>query len=266
MLPFTPQYILQEELTSFGLPGPDTAPDIISLVQMASALIDEACGRITNDGSGSLVYTTYTQRILLPGRSRNLIQCPMKPIVALSQDTITALQNAASGTINNCYTGALANTIQNFTGSLSGIVGASGRYGYTRQDMQMSAPDLFAMINPLNLMTMFGGPAPFLPIDVSYIDYDMNTGEIWLPAGLQLQRYTEVILTYNSGYNPLQMPWQIKHVCAAVVKNAMAKGSGTTGMLTMTLRDSGFNATMSPLLLDATLHNMLTPFINVRTY
>lgn len=265
--PFTPSFLFETDLARYGLPTPDKQPNIMNLVALASAIIDEECGRIDGDGNGSLVYTTYIQRILLQTRNRNLIYLPMKPIAAVDASTVASLQAAASGNTNFTYTGVQANTlISGFTGSLSGLIAASGRYGYTRQDMSIGYPDLFAFINPLNLITMFGGPAPFIPMDITQADYSEKSGECWIPAGLQLQRYSEVLVIYNSGYSPFNMPPVIKHVCASLVKNALAKGNATTAMMSLSLGKAGAIATFQPQLIDPTLDRMLTPFRTVRAY
>lgn len=267
MNPFIPQYLQESELIQFGLPPVIKQPDILNLVQLASVILDEECGRIDGDGNGSLVYTTYTERILFQTRNRNLIQLPMKPMVAIDGPTVANLQALAATGTNTVYTGVQANTlISGFTGSLSALISASGRYGYGRQDASVGYPDLFANINPLNLITLFGGPAPFVPIDITQCDYDAKTGELWPPAGLQLQRYSEAILVWNAGFDPLNMPRTIKFVCAAIVKNALAKGDGTTAMMNFQLAKSGANATFYKTLIDPTLDRMLTPFRNVRAY
>ena len=268
---FAPCYILPSELNQYGLPTADIQGDILNLVQMASVIVDIECGRVDGDGNGSLVYTTYTQRDLLQTRNRNLVMVNAKPIVGLTQSDVNALIVAASGALgasgNFFYTGVLPNTITAYGGSmLSGILGASGRYGYGRQDSSIAYPDLFAFINPLNLVTMFGGPAPWVAIDTSNIDYDPRTGECWIPAGLQLQKYSEIVISYNSGYNPLNMPRAIKFVTASLVKNAMAKGDATTALMSMSVSKGGANFSMGPKLLDATLDAMLQPFRTCRAY
>ncbi len=273
ILPFSPCYLSLAELQAYGLPTPDVVPDVMNQVKFASVMIDEACGRIDDDGNGSLVYTTYTQRILLQTRNRNLVQLAYKPIVGISQatvDSITAAATAVTGDMSQPYLSGqlLASTIQSAVvpGLLSGIIACSGRYGYTRQDQSIAYPDLFAFINPLNLVTMFGGPAPWVAVDVSNADYDYKSGELWVPAGLQLQKYSEIWITYNAGYNPFQIPFVIKQVCAALVKNLMAKGGGTTGVVGIQLSRAGANVTMNPLVIDQTLDAMLQPFRKVEAY
>lgn len=267
MNPFIPTYILPNELASFGLPTQDIQGDILNTVQMVSTLIDVECGRIDGDGSGSLVYTTYVQRILLQTRNRNLLMVANKPIVGLPQATIDLLAaSGASPSGNYYYTGCMANSLAQPNGTLSGIIGASGRYGYSRQDMSAAYPDLQALVNPLNLVTLFGGPAPWMPIDVTNTDYDSKTGEVWIPAGLQLQRYNEILIQYNSGYSPFGLPRAIKQVCAALVKNALAKGDGTTGLMSLMVGGGSSNYTMVQKLLDPTMDAMLQPFRNIRAY
>jgi hypothetical protein len=267
--PFVPCYIFPQELVQYSLPTPDVQPDIMNLVQLASTLIDEACGRIDGDGNGSLVYTTYIQRMLLQTRNRNLIQAPMKPLAVVPSGMVTTLMNmAATGASGNFYyTGVQANTsYAPVASSLTPLISASGRYGYTRQDSSIAYPDLFALINPLNLVTLFGGPAPWVSIDITNTDFNIQSGELWIPAGLQLQRYSEAWIIYNSGFNPLQMPWGIKMATACVVKNALVKGDGTTGLLSMSLGRSGASSTFMPMLLDPTVDQLLCPFRNVRAY
>ena len=131
----------------------------------------------------------------------------------------------------------------------------------------MSYPDLFAFINPLNLVTMFGGPAPWTPVDVTNTDYDYKSGEMWVPAGLQLQKYSEVAVMYNAGFDPRKMPIGVKQACVCLVKNAMAKGDGTTALTGLSLGRSGANFQfMSGSLIDPTVDALLTPYRVVRAY
>jgi hypothetical protein len=174
-------------------------------------------------------------------------------------------QASASGSMNYYLTGQLQpSTFIGPMGTLSGIVGASGRYGYTRQDMSIAYPDLFAFINPLNLVTMFGGPAPWVAVDITNTDYDYKTGETWIPAGLQLQRYSEILIVYTSGFDPNAMPPGIKLATACLVKNALAKGDGTTALTSMSLSRSGASFGFMPgSIIDPTVDGLLLPFKKV---
>jgi len=96
------------------------------------------------------------------------------------------------------------------TGMLSAIISASGRYGYGRRDQQATYPDLNYGANILMVAALFGGPPQWTGIDPTMIDWYDQVGECWVPAGLYLSQYTEVIMTYNAGFNPLKIPNQIK--------------------------------------------------------
>ncbi len=269
--PFIPQFLFESELQQFGLPTVQENQNIISLVQFASNAIDEYCGRIDGDGNGSLVYTTYTERILLQTRNRNLAQLAFKPIIGVPQSTVDSLSGlavaaAASGQPNIWYTGVQASTVTSFVGDLSGFIGASGRYGYTRQDRSVGYPDLYAMINPLNLVTIFGGPAPWVQVDITNLDYSSQTGECWFPAGLQLQAYSEIICVYNSGFSPTNLPRTIKNVCASLVKNLMLGGEATTNMVSLNLGRGAANVQFGKGIFDTTLDQMLCPFKIIRAY
>lgn len=269
--PFEPCFIFESELASYGLPGASGTcgnTTIMALVRMASSIIDEECGRIDGDGNGSLVYSTYSQRELLQTANRNLIYLPMKPVVPIPQATVDELIALATDAPNNYwYTGVMPNTqISQFTNTLSPLIGASGRYGYTRQDRQGGYPDAFAFINPINLITLYGGPAPFVQMDITNADVAQNTGEVWLPAGIQLQQYSEAIMVYNSGFDPRNLPRGLKWATATLVKNIMAKGSGTTAMTSLNLGKAGANAQFYADLVDPVLRRMLAPYTQVRGY
>lgn len=264
---FAPRYLQLGELQSFGLPMDDEVPEIMNLVEMASLIIDEDCGRIDGDGNGSLVVTTWAHRCLLQTRGRNLVECPQKPMMAVTPALQAQLQASASGTYNTTYTGVQANVIvSNLNGMLSPIIGCSGRFGYGRQTYAAAYPDFGAFINPLTFLAVCGGPVPWVPIDVSMIDFDPLTGELWIPAGLILGQYSEVLLVYNSGFNPLRMPRMVKQVCASVLKNALASGNATTFLTGMSLAKSGANYSFGGSILDPRLSAMLSPFRNVRSY
>lgn len=269
---FASSYLLPSDLQNYGLPTPDVQSDIMNQVQFASQMMDEACGRVDGDGNGSLTFTQYTQRILLQTANRNLVQLAYKPIIGLTQAQVSNLQasgaayTAAGNDSQPYYTGVQPSLITNADGLLSGILAASGRYGYSRQNMSLAYPDLFAFINPLNLVTMFGGPAPWVAIDVSNMSYDYKNGEVWIPAGLQLQKYSEIWITYTAGYDPTNLPRTLKHVCASIIKNSLLKGDGTTGLTSLSMSRAGANAVMGPLLIDPNLDAMLASYKKVQAY
>lgn len=259
---FQPEYITQQELEIFGLPDVDSQPNIMNMVDAASSLIDEYCGRTDGDGNGSLVYTTYSQRMLLP-EGRNVFRTMFRPLVGLSP----SLANELSASGQNYYTGFTPNICSPPPYdqlALTAIVGCSGRYGYSRRGSQQVYPDLNYGANILQIASFFGGPPQFTGIDLKQIDVDPITGEVWVPAGLYLAQYTEVFIQYNSGFDPRDMPKSIKHACAALCKNFLSRGGGTTGMKSFSVwRVSG---TFTDDMIDPTVERLLRPYSTVLAY
>lgn len=217
-----PQFIYQSELSAYGLPDPTDEPKIISYVQKASSLIDSHCGRINQDGYGSLVWTTYGERILLP-EGRNIGRCSYKPLVAI--DATTYANYSASGSASGSLaTNLLAPNTQMSSDSvrLSPFIAITGRYGYGRRGTQNLYPDANYGANILQIASMFGGPPQFTPITITNTDFDPVTGEFWVPAGIYLSAYSEVFMLYNSGFPPDNLPNGVKNACAMVVHNFLA--------------------------------------------
>jgi hypothetical protein len=273
--PFQPRYILAQELALYGLPDPSQQQNILSLVDGASSLIDEYCGRTDGNGQGSLAYTTYMERILFQARGRNIVRVSFKPMVAVPASVVQTLTASANAPINTedplasenyFWTGVQANTISGAPNStLSPILGASGRYGYGRRSEFAIYPDLNYGMNALQLASFFGGPPAWTPIDVTQIDFAADTGEVWVPAGLYLSQYTEMIIVYNSGYHPLYMPKSIKQACAAIVRNMLARGGGTTGIKGINAAGS-VNVQFTDAVIDQTVARWLDSYRNIIAY
>jgi hypothetical protein len=277
---FQPRFILPDELTRYGLPDASRQSTILTLVDAASALIDVYCGRIDGGGNGSLVYSTYMERLLMQAPNRNITKVSFKPMVAVDQTTVNLLTASAnyipvnpqtnkvqSGNpllfTNYFWTGVQASTqaIANVPGStLSPILGCSGRYGATvRRSSYMIYPDLNYGINPLQIASFFGGPPGWTPINLGLSDFDYQTGEVWVPAGLYLGQYTEIIVIYTSGYHPLYMPPQIKQATAMLIRNYLSRGGGTTGLRSISTSGAA-NVTFTENLIDTTIDRILDPF------
>lgn len=275
---FRPRYIQAQELPLYGLPGVDQQPNILALVDAASTLIDAECGRTDAMGMGSLVWTTYAERILLQAPGRNIFRTSFKPMVALDPTTVQILAASANAPLpvpngqplefrNWMWTGVQANTIVRPNGQLSSILACSGRYTYGRRSAFAVYPDLNYGINPLMIATFFGGPPNFVPIDVGSIDWDLETqsGECWVPAGIYLSQYNEVTIYYNAGYNPLNMPPKIKDACAAICRNFLARAGGTTALKGISGQGM-VNFQLGPKDIDDTVSVWLAPFRNVIAY
>lgn len=273
---FTPMFIFPNEYSFFGLPNNKQQPDIDNIVQTVSGQVDTYCGRVDSDGNGSLVYTTYKQRLMCQSPGRNLALLPIKPLIALMQADIDNLSVAASGSLwqvetlgltvsgNYFYTGALPSINILADGTLSAVIGASGRYTYQRRDTYPLQNDPNGIINPLNTITLFGGPPPWIPIDMVNLDYDPLTGELWYAAGQWMERYTEIVIQYTCGFNPLAMPALVKRATAAGVKNLLGMGGGATGLKSFS--GGGVSVSFNADALDNNIKRTLEPFVAVRTY
>lgn len=256
---FSPRYIEESELDYFGLPDVDTQKNILALVDGASAYIDEYCGRTDVNGSGSLVYTTYSERLYLP-EGRNIVRLSFRPFAPISPSVQqTLIASGGQGQWNHFYTGFTPNTVLTQNGSvLSPLISISGRYGYSRRGSQQVYPDLNYGANLLQIASFFGGPPGFTPVDISQVDVDVNSGELWFPAGLYLSQYTEVVVTYNVGFDPTNLPVAIKHATSMLIRNLLARGGGTTGLKSMNA--SRINMQFTDDLVDTTVDRMLQKF------
>ena len=263
-----PQYILESELSTYGMPTTREEPKIISYIQKASTLIDGYCGRIDADGWGSLVWTTYGERLYLP-EGRNITRITFKPPVAVDQATFNSY--GASGALSFGVYGVSGTTNLLWPNTqlasdklrLSPFVAIAGRYGYGRRAQQQVYPDLNYGANILQIASYFGGPPQFTPVDVSQTDYEPLTGEIWIPAGLYLSAYTEIYVLYNAGFPPNKMPYAVKNACAMLVHNFLStpatnlKGFGV---------GSSVHHEFTDRLVSPDIASMLSPFVNTIAY
>jgi len=278
---FTPRFILPQEMTRYGLPDANRQPTILSLVDAASSLIDVHCGRVDGFGQGSLVWSTYMERLLMQARGRNIVRVNFKPMATVTADVQQLLvasanylpasaSRANSSLLNTNYfwTGVQPNTaaINGVPGStISPIIGCSGRYGYPRRSDWAIYPDLNYGMNVLMIASFFGGPPNWAPINLGMSDFASDTGEIWVPAGLYMGQYTEIVIVYNSGYDPLNLPPAIKQACAMLVRNFLSRGGGTTGLRSITAAGTA-NVSFAPDLIDTTIDRMLDPYKTVLGY
>lgn len=262
---FQPRFIEEDNFTSYGLPDKTQVPDIVTLVERASTMIDEWCARTDVDGQGSLVWTTYTERLGLPV-GRNIVRTSFRPLAAVDVNTVNKL--IASGSVlnepNYYWTGLQPNgSYRAGSNTLSPIISASGRYGYARRGQQQVYPDLNYAANVLQIASFFGGPPQFTPIDVTSVDFDPRTGELWFPAGLYLSQYTEVLMSYNSGFSPFALPNAVKHGTASLVRNLLSRGGGATGL--KGFQAGRIKAEFTDDLIDQNIQNMLQAYRTVRS-
>lgn len=104
------------------------------------------------------------------------------------------------------------------------VVGGTGRYGYGRRgDAASYDMDTFNLLASLN---KFGGPPAWeiWPANVA-AGIDAATGQLWVPAGVMLAYYTEVIVRYVAGFQYANLPAGVKLACAQLI-TALANDPG----------------------------------------
>lgn len=95
-------------------------------------------------------------------------------------------------------------------------VGGSGRYGYGRR-----ADDASISIDDFNLLASlqkFGGPPAWeiWPANTA-AGIEPNTGNLWVPAGVMLAYYSEVVVHYVAGFAQANIPNVVKLATAQII-------------------------------------------------
>jgi hypothetical protein len=262
---FKPRYILDTELSDYALPDTSQVTNIMSMIDAASNLIDEHCGRTDGYGNGSLAYSTYMEKL---GVVNNIARATFKPLVTIDVTTVNDLQSSgnaaiAAGKRNNFYTGVIPNT------TASPLLSCSGRFlpmkNSYRYSSWYSVGDAPYLQNVYQLSAYFGGVPGFQPVDTTLCDVDAQIGQIWLPSGgIYGVPYTEIVLVYNAGYDPRNMPETIKQACAAIVRNMMPFNF-TSGMKSMTSGRGAITYSMSDKYIDPNIDERLESFKTFQT-
>jgi hypothetical protein len=100
---------------------------------------------------------------------------------------------------------------------IANLVSGRGRYGYGRRGQ--SNTYLVDEYNLLAAVSNFGGPPYWELFNVSQASVDINTGNIWIPAGVLIAYYTDINVWYVAGYTYQNLPEVIKQACANLINN-----------------------------------------------
>lgn len=106
---------------------------------------------------------------------------------------------------------------------LANVFGGVGRYGYGRRGD--AANYNLEQFNILAALTKFGGPPVWEPFAQLNLGFDVQTGQVWVPAGILLSYYSEVRLFYVSGFTYETLPSAIKLACSTIM-TALANRPG----------------------------------------
>ena len=102
----------------------------------------------------------------------------------------------------------------------------------------------------------FSLPGQWSSIDISAVDYDLNTGELDLPRNLYGLPYNEVKVTYTAGLATIGD--DVKTACAQIVRNAQSTPALNASKSRIdTMQVEYFSSS----LLDETVQVWLRPYI-----
>ncbi|MFZ6727348.1 hypothetical protein ACO0K2_17790 [Undibacterium sp. MH2W] len=104
------------------------------------------------------------------------------------------------------------------------VIGGTGRYSYGRRgDSGASNMDDFNLLASIN---KFGGPPAWeiWPANTS-AGINVQTGELWVPAGMMLAYYSEVKVRYVAGFSYASLPAVIKQATAQLVADLSQSGA-----------------------------------------
>lgn len=104
------------------------------------------------------------------------------------------------------------------------IVGGTGRYAYGRR-----GDDGAYNVDNYNLLASlqkFGGPPAWevWPANAA-AGIDVNTGQLWVPAGIMLAYYSEVKVRYVCGFTQGSLPSEVKQACASIIQSILSMPS-----------------------------------------
>jgi hypothetical protein len=109
------------------------------------------------------------------------------------------------------------------------------------------------------MLAPFGGPPAWVDLDASQVDYNAATGEIWLPAGLFGNSYSEAELTYTAGYT--EAPDSVKLACAQMIRNIESHPAANVRAAQLDQLQLEY---FTGSLLDDDVRRLLAPFVAVR--
>jgi len=105
----------------------------------------------------------------------------------------------------------------------------------------------------------FGGPPAWVDLDPAQADYNVATGEIWLPVSLFGALYGEVEMTYTAGY--VEVPEAVKLACAQIIRNMESHPASNVRTAQLDHLQLEYFAVS---LLDEDTRRLLAPFVAVR--
>jgi hypothetical protein len=104
---------------------------------------------------------------------------------------------------------------------LMNVISGVGRYAYGRRGD--SSNYNMEQFNLLAAVSKFGGPPVWELFQSAYPSgWDVQTGQVWVPAGIMLAYYSEVKLRYVAGFPASAIPDAVKMAVASMIPAMIA--------------------------------------------
>lgn len=133
---------------------------------------------------------------------------------------------------------------------LMNVISGVGRYGYGRRGDHANYN--MEQFNLLAAVSKFGGPPVWELFQQSYpTGWDVQTGQVWVPAGIMLAYYSEVKLRYIAGFSASAIPAPIKMAVVQLV-SAMNANPGLGAIKSMKAGDTSVALFAASILSDDT--------------
>lgn len=132
------------------------------------------------------------------------------------------------------------------------IIEAKGRYIRGRRDRQYK--DYAVVYN--NIIALMGTAPGWNNIDPATVDFYGPTSEIWIPSGLFLAPYGEVLITYLAGY--IEIPEKALAAIALIINAICVKGESDMVQYSSGRVSRRF---ATPSYFTADVKRMLSPFV-----
>ena len=219
-------YLSPSDYEAFGLD--DTTPNAI--VAAASALIDAHCNRPT------LAVAEYTERVRVsPANNVRLTYLPLTNEVPSPPSTSGDAQRPPAPEADSPFV------------SVRLRYAATANQAIAGGDLALAVAQTFAL------------PGSWTDIDPLALDFDVNTGEITLPANILGLPYAEAEFTYHAGFGAT--PDAVKVACAHIVRSALATPALNVRASTVERMHMDYFA---DTLVTADVRKLLAPYISRR--
>lgn len=136
------------------------------------------------------------------------------------------------------------------------LLSLAGRYTFGRRGDHAMAGDDY---NLLASLQQFGGVPVWEAIDPLAANFQTDTREVWVPAGIMSANYSEVRVHYLAGFSAAALPAGVKRACAMLV-NALASVPDLGGVKSYKAGNTAITR-FANTMIDSDLKDLLKPHV-----